>query len=108
MCFPPRRDLRLRRPPLPEIERPLRLMYARERGRGIAALGIGARPVLERDLEQDDLDGHHDEGLHEQRRVEPCSGVVEYPGVGAPVSARQVKRTPGQEGGPTSAATRRA
>lgn len=49
---------------------------------GFASLGGWRRSVVEGNLQEDDLDHHHDQGLDEQRDVEAGAGVVEYPGSG--------------------------
>lgn len=36
--------------------------------------------MVQGDLEDDELDCHHEEGLDQQGNVESCAGVVEYPG----------------------------
>ena len=35
--------------------------------------------MVEGDLQQDDLHEHHDARLDEERVVELCAGIVEYP-----------------------------
>lgn len=72
---------RLRRPPLPEIVRPLRkeALGSGEWQPGLSALVRRGRSVIERNLEKRHLHAHHDQGLYQQARVESCAGPVEDP-----------------------------
>lgn len=70
---------RLRRPPLPKVERPLCLVRPGKRDSGVASLRVWRRPVVQGDLQQDHLHRDHDERLDEERLVEFRTGVVEYP-----------------------------
>lgn len=67
---------RLRRPPLPEIEGPLRLVHPGKRNRRVAPLRIWRGPVFQGDLQQDRLHSNHDAGLDEKRTVVSCTGVI--------------------------------
>lgn len=74
-------DPRLGGPPLPEVVRALHakqaiLRTAGKRQCGLTALGQRRGTVVERNLEEDHLHGHHEERLHEQTYIEARAGPV--------------------------------
>ncbi|KAI9822616.1 MAG: hypothetical protein M1827_000335 [Pycnora praestabilis] len=88
VSVPPRApwtNLRLRRPPLPEIPRPHDAHFPLARpgeGRVVDAAGFGAGrgPVVQGDFQEEELHGYHYQGLDQERGVKVGAEPVEYSG----------------------------